>query len=356
MMDKYNINDFLDKADGIPVLDVRSPSEYLKGHIPGAISLPLFSDDERKIVGTLYKNQGREEAIQKGFEILAGKYSELLHTGIEIAKSSELLFYCWRGGMRSSSLGWLFGQHNIQVGILEGGYKSYRRLIRSTLKNKFDLRLVGGKTGSGKTEILKELEKKGEQIIDLEKLANHKGSAFGSLGEEEQPSNEQFENLILFALHKLDFSKRIWIEDESRSIGRVFIPPELYLQMRESPVYYIEMNMIKRTERLVNDYGRFPKEDLIKAFEKISRKVGGQHLQEAIDSIKNNNLSKAVEIALSYYDKTYNYGFDKRRSELKHYIRIQEISSAQNAALILKEVNSKKSLDDKKNSFLLNYR
>lgn len=335
MAEKLNIENFLYQSENLNIIDVRSPSEYAKGHIPGAINIPLFSDEERAIIGTLYKKKGRKEAIQKGFLLISAKYSQLADSGITHTKENKLFLYCWRGGMRSASMAWLFEQQGIRCFLLEGGYKSYRLLIRSYLKNKMKLLVLGGKTGTGKTKILKELEKKGEQIIDLEKIACHKGSAFGSLGEIAQPTTEQFENLLLEAVLKLDLNKRIWIEDESRNIGRIIIPVELFQQMRESHVVFLDMDIKMRVLLLIDEYGKFRDSELIESFEKITKKLGGLSTQISISSVKNGDYKTATEIALQYYDKTYQYGLSRRDQKNIHVVQVTEPDPSANAALLI---------------------
>lgn len=336
MIQHLNIREFLKEAKKIPVIDVRSPSEYLKAHIPGAMNIPLFNDKEREVVGTLYVKQGRTEAIRKGFEIVASKFSVLQDSGEKAAENSRLLIYCWRGGMRSASLAWLYSQMGIRVCLLKGGYKSYRRLVRSSLSQELKLNVLGGKTGSGKTEILQILHEQGEQILDLEKYANHKGSAFGSLGEKAQPSNEHFENILLKHFLELDPKQPIWVEDESHNIGRVFIPVELFSQMRSARVFFIELNHESRIIRLVKDYAGYPDTELIGSMDRIYKKLGGLDHSRAVEAIKNGQYDIAAGIALKYYDKTYRYGFDNREDDRKHIIDCSSPSAAENTKTLLK--------------------
>jgi tRNA 2-selenouridine synthase len=285
---------------------VRTPGEFDAGHIPGAVNLPLFSDEERAEVGRLYKQANPESAFLKGLEYAGQKMRWYVEHARKVAPAKSILVHCWRGGQRSASIGWLLESAGFDCKILEGGYKSYRTYYREEfVEKKFRLVLLGGKTGSGKTALLSELASMGEQVVDLEKLANHKGSAFGMLGEEAQPSCEQFENDLHDELEKCDPIRRIWIENESRSIGKVFIPDKLFAKFRKSPMVMVEQSFENRVARLVEVYGRFQTEDLIISFEKIQKRLGGQHVKEAIESIKRGDLSKACRIALTYYDKAY---------------------------------------------------
>ena len=331
-----DIKTFLEKSATSTLLDVRSPSEYSRGHIPGALNLPLFQDGERALIGTIYKKHGREEAISRGFEIVAGRYLEIISAVERLDRKKPVLLYCWRGGMRSASVAWLLKIKGYSCLILEGGYKSYRGLIRGYFSTPLNLKILGGMTGCGKTEILNELRHQGEQVVDLESLANHKGSAFGSLGERDQPTNEHFENLVLSAFLNLDAQREIWLEDESRNIGKVIVPPELYEQMRSAGVYYIDLNRRARTLRLIKDYADFPDELLIDRVMRIYKKLGGQNASAAIEAIQKKDYRAAIEIVLGYYDKTYLFGLNKRNPGSVVKIRTDSTSARENASLLLK--------------------
>ena len=179
--------EFLKLSAKYPIIDVRSPAEYDNAHIPGALSLPLFSNDERAAVGTIYKQCGKVKAVSKGLEIAGPKLSSFAKFALSL-KTDHLLIHCWRGGMRSSSMAWLIETLGIKCTLLEGGYKSYRSHIRAELAKPFKIALLGGYTGSGKTELLQHLHNNNQQIIDLEAIAKHKGSAFGAIGQPQQPS------------------------------------------------------------------------------------------------------------------------------------------------------------------------
>ena len=336
MPEVTKIYDFLEQARLTPVVDVRSPSEFSQGHIPGAFNIPLFTDEERKTVGILYKKSGRKEAIKKGFKILASKFSILINDYLSLAEEGRIMLYCWRGGMRSGAVGWLLERYGMQVTVLDKGYKSFRQLIRNYFSNDLKLYILGGMTGSGKTEMLSELQKKGHQAIDLESIANHKGSAFGALGEDHQPTNEQFENDLLFEFLKLDKRNIIWLENESRSIGKVIIPDELYRQMKESHIFNIEIPLTLRIDRLVNEYSRFCKDDLIECIQKIKKKIGGKDLLEAQKALEVNNYHKFAAITLRYYDKTYNYSLQQRIPERIIQMHSQSSSPSENVILIEK--------------------
>ncbi|MEY2794218.1 MAG: hypothetical protein RJA76_2210, partial [Bacteroidota bacterium] len=180
----------------VPILDVRSPGEFKRAHIPNALSLPLFTDEEREKVGICYKHQGKEKAVELGLEFVGPKLVNFVKYAKKVAFEGEILVHCWRGGMRSASMAWLLETAGLKVFLLEGGYKSYRNFVLKIQSEPLPLRVLGGKTGSGKTELLREMKNAGFQVIDLEDLAKHRGSAFGHFGLEEQPSSEHFENLL----------------------------------------------------------------------------------------------------------------------------------------------------------------
>lgn len=316
MYKSIQIEEFLKLAESFPVMDVRTPAEFLYGHIPNAINLPLFTDEERKIAGTIYEQQGRKPAILKGLELVGPKLKGLVMTTSDFEKGNTLLLYCWRGGMRSSSVAWLLEMYGFKIYVLKGGYKSFRRLAHETFLQARQLRVLSGRTGSGKTMILNELFNLGEQTIDLEKLANHKGSSFGSLGELQQPSQEHFENLLASDLKKLNPDKIVWIEDESRSVGKKIIPETLWLQMRSSRVVYLDIPFDERVENLVLTYGKFPINELKEAVIRVQKRLGGLNFKIAMSALESGDLKRACEIMLFYYDKSYDFGVQKRDPSL----------------------------------------
>jgi tRNA 2-selenouridine synthase len=337
--DYIDIKSFL-KDESIPALDVRSPSEFNQGHIPGAHNISLFDDDERAVVGTLYKQKGPHAALLKGLDIAGPKMSGFVKEAMKIAPARKLKVHCWRGGRRSESMAWLFSTSGFQVSALAGGYKAYRRKIKQTFGNLHSLVVLSGKTGTGKTEILHEMERSGHQILDLEKIACHKGSAFGALGEAPQPTTEQFENNLFHHLQTLDLSKPIWIEDESRFVGKVAVPDELFARMRSAKVLRVEMPVALRVQRLLEDYTHFPKYELIAAVNRIERRLGGQHAKAAVEAIQHDDFATAIEIVLFYYDKTYNYGLEKRDPASVSVLEVNTVDAKENAKRVIEFFNT----------------
>ncbi|OQX75210.1 MAG: tRNA 2-selenouridine(34) synthase MnmH [Bacteroidetes bacterium 4484_276] len=340
MVEKIDVENFLKLADELPVVDVRSPAEFAQGHIPKAINLPLFNNEERAVVGKLYKNSGRETSVLKGLDIVGPKMSGFVKQANKIAPGRKLLMHCWRGGMRSESMAWLLSTAGFQVHLLTDGYKAYRKFIREKLEAASNFIILSGKTGSGKTDILLQMKTMGVQVIDLEGLANHKGSAFGALGEDPQPTNEQFENNLYRVCSGLDPEKTIFLEDESRSIGKVVLPEGFFQKMRDCPVIRLEMGEKLRVERLVVDYAKYPKKQLIESVNKIEKRIGGQHAKKITAAIEAEDFYTAIQMVLGYYDKTYNYGLTKRENPKIYHLETNTLNARQNAGLVIDYFNS----------------
>lgn len=307
---QLSIDDFLAAAG--PILDVRSPSEYEQGHIPGALSLPLFSNEERAQVGTCYKQKSREDAVELGFEIAGPKFADFIRKAKAIAPDKAVRIHCWRGGMRSGAIAWILTLAGFHTSTLQGGYKAFRQWVRRTVDTPKKVILLGGMTGTAKTDILHALAHQGEQVLDLEGYASHRGSSFGALCLPPQPSTEQFENLIAAEWHCFNPQKPIWIEAESRRVGPCRIPAELFAQMETAFALEITRPVAERLALLVDIYGQADPAELIAATERIRKRLGGQRTQEAIALIEKGDLTTAFEILLTYYDRTYRYGLEQR--------------------------------------------
>jgi len=314
-MKNIGIVEFLAEREHTPIIDVRSPAEFQKGHIPGAFNIPLFSDEERAIVGTKYVQESRYNSVIAGLDLVGPKLSGFVEAITKIAPEKKVLVYCWRGGMRSASMSWLFNLAGFNSKTLIGGYRSYRRFIKDTLVKPLKIIVLGGMTGSGKTDLLNQLAKLGQQVIDLEGLANHKGSAFGAIGQKPQPTSEYFENLLFEDLIYLNPNLPIWVEDESKGIGSVFIPDEFFRQMLNSPVIAIEIPFEVRVKKLTADYTQCDPELLIAAVNRISKRLGSDNTTKAVQKIKDGLFEEAVAISLKYYDKAYLFGLSGKKNK-----------------------------------------
>jgi tRNA 2-selenouridine synthase len=319
----------------MPFIDVRSPGEFVQGHIPGAVNFPLFENNERTIVGTIYQKSGRDAAVLKGLEFAGPKMAGFVKNLYQLAPQREILIHCWRGGMRSEHMAWLFDQAGFKTAVLTGGYKSYRKFIRESFSVKRNLIVLGGLTGSSKTDILHQLERMGEQVLDLEMMSCHKGSAFGALGQNSQPTNEQFENNISSFWYTFDLKKSIWIEDESRAIGSVIIPDPLFDHMNRAPMIRLEISKDNRIQRLVKEYAGFEKGSLREATIRISEKLGGTRTKQALEAIDKNNFAFVAELVLIYYDKSYEHAVTRRINQNIQTLFFSEDNPAKNALKVI---------------------
>jgi tRNA 2-selenouridine synthase len=338
MIIECNIEDIYPSTTAI--IDVRSPGEYEKGHIPGAVNIPLFTNNERAHVGTVYKQQSKKEAVELGYKYVTPKLQWFIDKSFNVAPKGDVIVHCWRGGMRSQS----FAQHLSENGfskvqIIKGGYKSFRHFVLNTFEKEFRLRILGGYTGSGKTYILKELENLGEQVIDLEGLANHKGSAFGGIDQPQQPTVEQFENNLHKEWLKLNQSNPIWLEDESHNIGSDKIPMPLYLQMRNSNLFFLDIPKEERARHLVSEYGVCNRKLLAESIHRIAKRLGYENEKKAIEMLEQNNLYDVALITLHYYDKSYLKGMSARNKEKVFTIKADHINHKKNAEILLKYLN-----------------
>lgn len=312
-----SIEDFLRLRQSMPVVDVRSEGEFGAGHIRDAINVPILNDAERVVVGTTYKKVGQKAAILEGFRLVGPRLADIIERTEKVSQGHELLVHCWRGGMRSSNFSQLVGMAGIRTRTLTGGYKSYRQKAQESFRQPLQLVLLTGFTGSGKSEVLRALGAAGEQILDLEGLAHHKGSAFGGLMMPAQPTTEQFQNDLFEELNKLDVSRRIWVEDESIAIGKIFLPTDLWQQMTVSPVVRMEVDKSIRIGRLVDEYGPADRELFLATMTKITKKLGGQNFNAARERLYEGEMSAVIDILLThYYDKAYLESINRKKDRI----------------------------------------
>ena len=311
---KIDIDDFIIQAPHSLIIDVRSPGEFDHAHIVSALNLPLFTNEERAIIGTTYKKQSREAAIKVGLPLFGTKLLPMIETvekwvsekqeGANTTKPN-ILVHCWRGGMRSAAVAWLLDLYGYKVYQLTGGYKAYRNWVLNQFIKEYPIKVLGGFTGSGKTEILHALQQRNNTVIDLEGLANHKGSAFGAIGQAVQPSQEMFENKLATALFTNKTDQPFWVEDESQRIGLVMIPASFFKQMRNSVCHFIIIPFEERLNFIVQAYGGFDVQLLIDATVRIQKRLGGLETKNAVQFFNNNNIIAAFAILLKYYDRWY---------------------------------------------------
>jgi tRNA 2-selenouridine synthase len=308
MSDELTIDAFLACPPGVPIIDVRTPDEFAMGHIPGAVNVPLFSDAERAKIGTAYLHEGRRCAVSLGLRYVGPRLEELARALLEHSDpaAAHLHIHCWRGGMRSASVAWLLeSTFGCRVATLKGGYKAFRRWVLDSFAIPRQVRFVSGLTGSGKTEILKHLAAFGECVVDLEGLANHKGSAFGHLGEDAQPSQAQFENALALAWRATAPTRPVWLEDESRMIGKRVLPEALWEQKGAARFHIVELPDDERIAHLCKIYACFPPGELAARVATIRSRLGGGRAKDAIEALHRGDFAAACRIILSYYDRTY---------------------------------------------------
>ncbi len=222
--------------------------------------------------------------------------------------------------MRSSNFASFIGMAGIRSQLLEGGYKSYRQGALDSFRQPLKLVSITGCTGSGKSDLLRELARRGEQVIDLEAMARHKGSAFGGLLQPPQPTTEQFQNELYECLLSLDHQRPIWVEDESIAIGKIFLPRDFWTQLHASPMIRIDVAKETRVQRLVYEYGAADRTEFLAIMTKVSKKLGGQHFKVAAGKLQEDDMPAVIEILLTYYDKAYLNSMEKRISQLRRTV------------------------------------
>lgn len=308
------VDNFLEQSHEKLVIDVRSPIEFKKGHIPGAVNIPLFDDLERAEIGTLYKAKGKEDAVMRGLEIVSPKLTNFIIESKAKTQNKGVLVYCFRGGMRSNSFGWLLNTAGLEAKIMQGGYKAYRNHVLKKFGENYKPLLLGGATGSGKTEILKQLKSE-IPVIDLEGLANHKGSAFGGIGQPTQLPQQLFENNFYNVLAETDPEKYVLVEDESMSIGYNKIPYPFWLQMKQAPIIKINVPFELRVNRLVNEYGKEDVEKLKQSVKNISQQLGPNNAKDCLQWLDEGKLADVAALTLRYYDRAYEYNHTKKEKK-----------------------------------------
>ena len=306
----------------IEIIDVRSPSEYKIDHIPGSINIPILNDEERHQVGTTYKQVNPFKAKILGASLISKNISKFLNTELSNKKGSwSCLIYCWRGGQRSRSLALILNEIGWRVKILKGGYKSYRKKIINELNvmPKIDFKIIQAQTGTAKTKILDSLKNLNAQVLDLEKLANHRGSLLGKEVKESQPSQKYFETLIHENLYKYNPLKPVFLESESSKIGNLHLPIKLWEKLNFSERILLRAPLEKRVEFLINEYRHLTDDpSLIKPFiSGMKGKYSNIKIKHWSELIENKSWDDFVQSVLEiHYDPMYAY------SEKKHFEKI----------------------------------
>lgn len=337
---KYNtleINAFMELADQASsiIIDVRSEGEYSAGHIPSAINIPLLNNAQRHQVGICYKEKGQQAAIDLGFELVGPFFAEKIAQARAIASDKHIAIYCWRGGLRSNIMAWLFATAGLKVTLLQKGYKAFRNANHERFVSFQNYIVLGGKTGSGKSEILHLLTRHGHPVLDLEAIAHHKGSAFGALGQEEQFTQEHFENQLGNALRGLPNDRSVWIEDESRFVGKNKIPDTVYEHMQQSPKVFIERSKEERIARILAEYGHFDVEVLAEKTTSLSKRMGPEQAKKAVEFLREGLLTQWVNLLLEYYDKGYEHAREIKARTYKNIVGHIPVSSSLDEQQIL---------------------
>ncbi|KAA9331529.1 tRNA 2-selenouridine(34) synthase MnmH [Hymenobacter busanensis] len=341
-MPRLPLDEFLTGPTHAPIFDARAPLEYTQGHIPGAVSFPIFSDEERARIGTTYKQVSQDKAVLLGLDFFGPKMSQMVKQAQKLAPQKEVRLHCWRGGMRSGAMQWLLELAGFKVHLLDKGYKDYRRWALGAFAEPRPLLVLGGLTGSGKTDVLQELARRGEPVVDLEGLAHHKGSSFGAIGLPPQPTPEQFENELAWQLRHLPSETPAWLEDESRMIGAIPLPGALFEQMSVAPLVLLEVPRAARTRKLADEYGSQDPQLLREAIGRIQKRLGGLATKEALAAIDAGDMEKMVALALDYYDKTYTHGLENRRSASIVRVTSDTCDAAVNAELVLRATHEQR--------------
>lgn len=320
------------------IIDVRSEDEFAEDHMPGAINLPVLNNAERAKVGTIYKQVSPFQARKVGAALVARNIAEHLDSHFASKdKDYHPLVYCWRGGQRSNSMAQVLNQIGWQVTVLHGGYKTYREHIRHQLQQlpkKFTYQVLCGLTGSGKTHILRQLTNRGVQVLDLEGLANHRGSLLGQEWDGKlspQPSQKQFESLLVQQLIRFDASKSVWLEAESNKIGQLYLPPCLWQEMKESACVEVQLPLAARIEWLLQEYPHFVAHpDILKnKLDRLKSRYGRDKINSWNTLIDAEKWSHLVgDLLTHHYDPAYSKSINHCFKPVKQTLQITDLSEA----------------------------
>lgn len=327
------------------IIDVRSPSEYAEDRIPGAINLPVLDDTERAEVGTIYKQINPFNARKIGAALVAKNIAQHLQVHFaDKGKDYRPLVYCWRGGQRSNSMAAVLAQIGWRVTVLEGGYKTYRAYVRQQLEQlptRFTYKILCGFTGSGKTLILRRLQQRGIQVLDLEAIANHRGSLLGEEWQMQpilQPSQKYFESLLVQQLQKFNRDRVVWVESESNKIGQIHLPLPLWQQMKQSPCVELQSPIDSRITLLLKEYPYLKTHTgfLKIKLEKLKSRYGKQKLyywHQLIDAGRGEDIVK--DLLLSHYDPTYSRSIQRDYSKIEKTLFLSDLYNTDDVVKVL---------------------
>ena len=321
-MNDINWTDYFTQSQQATLLDVRAPLEFERGHVPGALNLPLLSNEARAAVGLVYAQQGKHAAIERGLELAGPHFAEIVRKARELAPQQDVVIHCARGGMRSQSVAWLLQLNGFKVKLMQDGYKAYRNWVLQHFEKPWRLRILSGKAGAGKTELLHSAS---AQVVDLEALACHKGSVFGALPGVMQPTQQQFENQFAAILTNMCLDKPLWVECESKRIGTTMIPEAFFDQMAKADRWYIETPFEERLQRLLRDYAAFSSSEIANIVQhRLYDRLGGQRAHMIVGLLCNDSRAEAFRYLLDYYDAHYE-SFRERQVPSITYCNSSEI-------------------------------
>jgi tRNA 2-selenouridine synthase len=337
----------LQKLEKSIIIDIRSPIEFNDGAIPGAINIPLFTNEERQEIGTIYKREGQAAAKWRAMERVSSKLPELLRSIKDtMSGDEELVVHCWRGGMRSKAVVTFLEFAGIHAIRLVGGYKAYRQFILKEIPAMFPNKAIvlHGLTGVGKTDILKKLNNRGYPILDLEEMAGHRGSIFGTIGLGDGNNQKSFDSLLHNALKKIEGSAYFIMEAESKRIGKVVQPEELMDIKFHGIHMYIHTPLEHRIHHLVNEYvlpysnDSWFYEKISVGIEKILRRIKDDEMKkQLLATLDNKNYQKMIQILLeNYYDPRYDHKLQDYAGE---FINIHANNSEDAVEKVINELN-----------------
>ena len=312
------------RAEGALLVDVRSPAEFNDATIPGAINVPILDDTERAEIGTLYKKDGSNIARNRGLELVSPKIPQLIKRVDELRTNQRrpIVVFCWRGGLRSRAMTAFLQLAGYPAFQLRGGHKAFRRHVIDFFEQGSWGRMLvfRGLTGVGKTRVLQQLAKKQQPVIDLEQLANHRGSTFGGVGLGQQPSQKQFEALLWEQLQQFPAGKWALTEGESRHIGRVLLPLRFYQSLQTETTLWLETSLEKRIQIILEDYNvaQLPEEAFIQPIQSLQRRLGINEVENMLKLLCQKNWHELVsELMLKYYDPLYRHTKPDNRISVK---------------------------------------